>query len=1309
MIIDSNDISCHTKFHHVLGATITNRRLKGMLINHFGDSICFTYPKDQKESQMIFSTSIKSTDIAETLRQIDSIKECAKQLHMEAKLFDFELEGSFKSAEDVDISNCLLSLRRPQLWDKFFDIIFPQRTNSMHVQRKCDAIFQIVHYIIHNGHKQTPLHISLAELIHDNSRSKILIEILNKLGLCIGYHEMEKIDMGLAKRVVDIAGSSRVPVPPIIQNSLLVHGAMDNFDHDERTLSGIGGSHDTILMLFQNAHDNVESNRLISQKPVDLGHDQQSLNCILPCQKLLKSGTFGGRGNISDSFTPGEKPDFSSVVKDSAMQYRLWTLLRQANPLNLPTSLTDDVAVNIPSFSAMRSLTNSPQHLLTKCAFTPILPHPATDEDTIFTTMVNFQDVLEQKQLSNGPLWSDEGVYRIAKEIQLRQPDKFSNIFLGLGGFHLEKVILGCLGPFLEPSGIKNVLIKHEIFGPGVANSVMSGGDYVRSKRGMSLIAEALEQLQMKAFLQETSIEQFDDLSDIVSKIRQLMKDPIDNEDRISELWNDCLEEIVLFERKFEEFKAIGCEKSEQFAYWNTFLIDIVPVLRDLTRSFREGNWMLHLSSVYRALALCFAFDRINYKRWLPLYYEDCLALPTQFPEIYEAFSNGDFVVRHSSRRCSAVPIDQALEKEYNKPAKSQSGIIGITRRKEAVCKWNIIKHEKAKYRTCLQEICQMSEGDEYSLHHEFSQRITREDQKSVSMIISYLLQRGNPFSTDKATPITNIAFGEVIEESERKFLLDCISLGETARDEFYKSRLVEKTAKLLDNIPKTRKNGSKKKAKQHSYDINKETVKFLQNIDYARLRNFDLKILLRSEIAPLSFFLMQGGYIRKPNKSELATELKRLLPDTPPRTLPSSSKDRAVIIDFMGYARKVPIKKQGLKTYSDFFESLWKTFKSISENCTRLDIVFDLYKDQSIKASERSRRATIEGIETVVNNADESLPVEIERFWNVAKNKVQFQQLFIKWIVDDVSSSEPSLTIFLGGCHKEGDNLCYTVHNGNANPEPMLECSHEEADDRVLFHTSHAVKCGKFESIVIASPDVDIFVNATHHYRELMCNGLKECWFLTGRSNTKACVPIHELFRVTGKNLVDILPAVHALTGCDSTSKFGTKSKAMQVALKNGYDLLHRFGREELSEEMIGDAERFLLMCASKHDVSTFDDLRYVVYHEKYQEFSIEKFPPTSASIREHILRAYLQTYMWVHAPFVSHTEIDPLLYGYECDDEGSLAPKLSEKPAIPDDFPAPCNCLKCATKVCPCRKREISCCQYCKCDAGDSCKNPF
>ena len=64
----------------------------------------------------------------------------------------------------------------------------------------------------------------------------------------------------------------------------------------------------------------------------------------------------------------------------------------------------------------------------------------------------------------------------------------------------------------------------------------------------------------------------------------------------------------------------------------NNFIEKIFPVLRDLTRSHREGNWQLHLSAIQRGLPLVFAFDRTNYKRWLPLYFEDCLSLPIKYP-----------------------------------------------------------------------------------------------------------------------------------------------------------------------------------------------------------------------------------------------------------------------------------------------------------------------------------------------------------------------------------------------------------------------------------------------------------------------------------------------------------------------------------------------------------------------------------------------------------------------------------------------------------------------------------------------------
>ena len=77
-------------------------------------------------------------------------------------------------------------------------------------------MFQMVFYLIHNGKKKTPLHVALSVLIHDSSRSKKVIQIMNRLGLCMSYDELERIDIGLAKRTIDMAGDS---VFPFLQES----------------------------------------------------------------------------------------------------------------------------------------------------------------------------------------------------------------------------------------------------------------------------------------------------------------------------------------------------------------------------------------------------------------------------------------------------------------------------------------------------------------------------------------------------------------------------------------------------------------------------------------------------------------------------------------------------------------------------------------------------------------------------------------------------------------------------------------------------------------------------------------------------------------------------------------------------------------------------------------------------------------------------------------------------------------------------------------------------------------------------------
>ena len=140
------------------------------------------------------------------------------------------------------------------------------------------------------------------------------------------------------------------------------------------------------------------------------------------------------------------------------------------------------------------------------------------------------------------------------------------------------------------------------------------------------------------------------------------------------------------------------------------------------------------------------------------------------------------------------------------------------------------------------------------------------------------------------------------------------------------------------------------------------------------------------------------------------------------PSSMPSTNHQRAVIIDFMAYARKVPIKKQNPETYNDFFTCLWKTFISLSETCNRVDIVF-VYNEQSIKGSKRRRRTKVEGIKAITS-FDQPLPVELDRFWPVSKNKIALQQLFTQWTLKKVKS-ENFEKLFLVGSHKEGDTMC--------------------------------------------------------------------------------------------------------------------------------------------------------------------------------------------------------------------------------------------------------------------------------------------
>ena len=77
---------CRDTINAKLGVDkLNNKQAKQLLIEFYGEDICFTYPKDKSKPQMFFSSSIRQADIVETLRDKNPIVECAQKLRDECE------------------------------------------------------------------------------------------------------------------------------------------------------------------------------------------------------------------------------------------------------------------------------------------------------------------------------------------------------------------------------------------------------------------------------------------------------------------------------------------------------------------------------------------------------------------------------------------------------------------------------------------------------------------------------------------------------------------------------------------------------------------------------------------------------------------------------------------------------------------------------------------------------------------------------------------------------------------------------------------------------------------------------------------------------------------------------------------------------------------------------------------------------------------------------------------------------------------------------------------------------------------------
>ena len=68
----------------------------------------------------------------------------------------------------------------------------------------------------------------------------------------------------------------------------------------------------------------------------------------------------------------------------------------------------------------------------------------------------------------------------------------------------------------------------------------------------------------------------------------------------------------------------------ELSAFWMSYIDMVEDVLLGLLRASREGNWELYLHAIQNMIPWCFAYDKLNYARYLSPYFVQMTNLPSR-------------------------------------------------------------------------------------------------------------------------------------------------------------------------------------------------------------------------------------------------------------------------------------------------------------------------------------------------------------------------------------------------------------------------------------------------------------------------------------------------------------------------------------------------------------------------------------------------------------------------------------------------------------------------------------------------------
>ena len=251
---------------------------------------------------------------------------------------------------------------------------------------------------------------------------------------------------------------------------------------------------------------------------------------------------------------------------------------------------------------------------------------------------------------------------------------------------------------------------------------------------------------------------------------------------------------------------------------------------------------------------------------------------------------------------------------------------------------------------------------------------------------------------------------------------------------------------------------------------------------------------------------LSQNGCLNIGTKSDLMTVLETDI------NLPGAEpKADAFIIDG---AALINEKSPGTaRTFDDYAKDvIIPTLQSYARHYYRTDVVFDIYKPDSLKAMTRSKRGT--GIRRKVVGSSR-LPGSWNNFLRLDDNKTEL----FEFLATHIEMNEAANRIVA----TKGENV---VSNIAINMEGLSPCTHEEADTRLFIHAKDAASEG-CKNVIIKSTDTDVVVIGATLFNDLNVENL---WIAFSRGKSFRWVPIHEISLSLGPRAKAIKFFTHSL-----------------------------------------------------------------------------------------------------------------------------------------------------------------------------------